>query len=1129
MNYKKLLCFLGALSLFLVMAVPLLLSQSIVSGDINGTITDPSGAVISNATVELKSLERGEAQTTTTNASGYYRFSLLKPGRYAVKVTQHGFRDSERPIDVALGQVTAANFTLQMGAASEILEVTGEAPVINVDNANVSTAFDLRDVSQIPNPGGDLTNIAQLAPGVTMNTSGGYGNFTANGLPATSNLFTINGENNMDPFFNINNSGATNLTLGQNEIQEAAVITNAYSAQYGQQAGAQVNYITKSGTNAFHGSAKYFWNGRVLNANDWFANHQGSDRPFANNNQWGAEMGGPIVKNKLFFHVNTEGLRYVLPTVQNTYIPSPQLTSAVLANIAANEPNSLPLYTQLLDVWTNPTSPGAQHAAPIANSCDDIINSDGTSNLAGITSTTPCILSFSATPTQLSTEWILSARVDHNIGNSDKVFYRFKMDRGLQATYTDPINSNFNATSNQPSYDGQVQWTHVFSGTATNQFIGSGSWYTARFLQNEAKAIATFPYGVQWLSTTFASMNNGAGYFGRQWSFPQGRNITQYQLADDFAVVKGNHTLKAGISFRRYDVSDYNFFYKHPRVYFLSMQDFADGYAYRYRQWFSDESAVPIALYGLGWYGQDEWRVNSKLKLMLGLRMEHNSNPVCQSNCFNQFMGPWRTLQLGPDVPYNQNIQTGLKQVFRGTDAVNFSPRVGFTWSPFANDKTVISGGIGLFYDAMAQGLVEGAFQSPPHVVDQSVYTALWADPTANGGPAVANLSASALKAGFGSGATYNSLRAATGNVFRAPAFTNFAGTFHTPQYQEWNLQVQRALTNNMSISLNYFGTHGIFIPIANGTLNAYSRVLCSDVNGDAVNCGGGFPSAAPNKSYAGVTEWRTGAVSNSNGLTASFNRRFTHGLSFQTNYTWSHGLDDVSNGGAFVYGSDSTGVQLNPLGLRINNYGNSDYDIRHNFNANFVWEPPFKFENRILEHVLGGWSFSSAIFARTGLPYSVLDTNSVFTNLGGTYVLGQPTGAGATFGQGNCVNGNSQCFDPNAFVDAAMLPAGATQAYATYPTQRRNQYRGPNFFDVNSSLMKNFRITEQVKFGFGANFYNLFNHPNFYLPNVYLSSGDPTVGKIQQTVATPASPYGSFVGAAASPRLIQLQAKITF
>jgi outer membrane receptor protein involved in Fe transport len=1129
---RRFLYALGLFSIF-ILITPLAMPQSLTSGDISGTVSDPSGAVIKDAIVNLKSLDTGAAQTTATGNSGMYRFSLLKPGRYNLKAAQPGFQGAERQVTVAIGQVTLANFVLTVGTATELIEVTGALPVVNTESAAISTTYDVRSVSELPNSGADISNIAQLAPGVTMNTmsqsAGGYGNFTANGMSATSNLFTINGENYMDPFFNINNTGATNLSLGQNEIQEASIVTNPYSGQYGQQAGAQVNYITKSGTNAFHGSAKYMWNGRVMNANNWFNNNTDpkTPRPFVNANQWGADFGGPIQKDKTFFYVNTEGLRLLIPTTQNTYIPTQTFANAVLANIEATQPNSLPLYQKLFGVWM--AAPGAQNAKPIPGSCDTA------TGIMGLTDTTACVANFSATPGQLTHEWILSGRVDHNFSDNDRVFVRFKRDDGLQATRTDPINSAFNATSSQPAYDGQLQWNHVFSGTATNQFIMSGNYYSAIFKQNEALAIQTFPYDVTFSGLSFTN-------FGGQRSYPQGRNVTQYQFIDDFTKIVGNHTFKVGANYRRYDVSDYNFFYKHPRLLFNDMGNLAAGYSYYFRQWFSQSSSVPIALYGLGIYGQDEWKVNNKLKLTLALRAEHNSNPVCQNNCFSLFTAPFNALQHGPDVPYNQDIQTGLHQAYRATDKLNLSPRLGFTWSPFTNEKTIISGGIGIFYDALSQGGMEDAFSNTPFVNQFNVYGvgdqpgALWADPGRTGAAAIAASSNAALLAGFSAGQTYNQIRAATGDVFAAPLFTNFAGTMRTPQFQEWNLQVQQAIGNNMSVSLNYFGNHGIYIPVVNGNLNAYDPGYCGDPSGNGVPCGAGFPSTRPDRSYGTVSEWYTGAISNSNGLTATFTRRFAQGVSFQANYTWSHALDEVSNGGVSPYTFDQPQAQINPLSLRANNYGNADYDIRHNFNANFVWEPPHRFSNSMVNGIVGGWMFSGSLFARSGSPYTVIDSNTFFPNLGGFGLIpAQALGPGATYGSGPCQNGNSQCYDPNAFVNSVSPTWDATYAatgnpvYTAFPTQRRNQYRGPGFFNTNFSVMKNFSLTERMKFGFGANFYNVFNHSNFYVPNVYLADGDSTSGRIQETVSPSASAFGNFLGADASPRLIQLNAKITF
>ena len=1104
---RKFLCALGLFSI-LILITPLGMAQSLTSGDISGTVTDPSGAVVKDAIVNLKSLDTGAAQTTATGDTGMYRFSLLKPGRYTVKVTQQGFQGTERQVAVNIGQVATANFTLKVGQATEVVEVTGALPVVNVESANISTAYDQREISTLPNPGGDLTNIAQIAPGVVMNTSSvyGYGNFTANGLPGTANVFTVNGENNMDPQFNINNSGATNLSLGQNEMQEATVVSNPYSGQYGQQAGAQVNYITRSGTNTFHGNANYSWNGRAMNANDWFANNSNTPRPFANNNQWAASFGGPIKKDKTFFFVNTEGLRFLLPTVQNVYIPTQEFANAVLANVATVQADSLPLYQKMFKVWLN--APGASRATPLAGGgCEDAVGA-----IPGITANSVCVNNFIATPGQLSTEWILSGRVDHNFSDNDKVFARYKMDRGLQATYTDPINSNFNATSPQPSYDGQLQWNHVFSGTATNQFIMAGSWYSAMFKQNETQAIDTFPYEPYFYAPIQLSR------WGYQANYPQGRNVTQYQFIDDFSKIIGNHTIKVGANFRRYDISDFNFsFFKHPRVYFDSLAGFGSGEAYQFREWFAQNSVRPMAFWGLGVYGQDEWKVSNDLKLTFALRLEHNSNPTCVGTpCVALMNGPFNSLTHGTDVAYNASIQTGLSNAYRGIDALNISPRFGFTWSPFGHANTVISGGFGLFYDSIPASLLETFASNVPYVNEFRVYAGenrpvLWADPGTTGAAAVASRSNQGLLAGFNAGQSFDQIQASIPD-FAAPSFYSAPGTMKTPRFQEWNLQIQEALGSKMSVSANYVGNHGIHIPVLNDSLNAY----------DIFGIYSTLRTAPVDSSFATVGEYTTSAISNYNGLTLSFQRRFANSFSAGANYTWSHAMDEVSNGGITPYALyDSLLGQINPSSLRANNYGNSDYDTRHYFSLYYDWQPSLKFSNSALNYVMNGWVFSGKLFSRTGMPFSVIDGNGYLQNYPLAYPPAQTIGSGAAPGQLSCSTPNHSCLDSAAFVDTAnnVLPG--------FPTQRRNQYRGPGFFDTDLSVTKNFKLYERLNFAVGATFYNLFNHPNFGYPDYYV--GDSTFGKILNTVSVPASPYGAFMGSAASPRLVQLNARITF
>jgi hypothetical protein len=277
-------------------------AQTQTTGEITGVVTDPSGAAVAKAQVVLKDLAKGSTTTTETNRDGVYHFQLLPPSNYTVSITSTGFEGVTRTLTVALGQVTTGNVQLPIGSSSTTVTVeAGNEPLLQTENGNVATTFDQQQLSAIPNPGNDLTAFVQTAPGVVMNTAGGLGNFSDHGVGAASNLFTLDGADDNDPFLNLNNSGATNLLLGANEIQESTIVSSGYSGEYGSLAGASVNYVTKSGSNEFHGNAIYYWNGSALNANDWFLNHAGDPKNFSNANQWAGSLGGPIKKDKLFF------------------------------------------------------------------------------------------------------------------------------------------------------------------------------------------------------------------------------------------------------------------------------------------------------------------------------------------------------------------------------------------------------------------------------------------------------------------------------------------------------------------------------------------------------------------------------------------------------------------------------------------------------------------------------------------------------------------------------------------------------------------------------------------------------------------------------------------------------------
>ncbi len=353
-----------ALAVACLIALPsLMFAQTSVSGEIAGTVADPSGAVVSGATVTAKGAATGITQEATTSDSGAYRFVFVKPDTYKLTVTHAGFRSTSESIVVNVGAVAIANLKLEVGSANEIVEVTASAPLLQTENANLTTTYNATQVENLPNGGNDITAVAYTAPGVLMNSSsgGGYGNFTAFGLPATSNLFTVNGNDEMDPYLNLNNSGATNLLLGASEVDEVGVTSNGYTGQYGRMAGAQVNYSTKSGTNSVHGLLNYYYNDVSMNGTDWFLKNTNTKPGFDVNNQYAAQIGGPIVKDKLFFFVGTEGLRYVLATSNQIFAPNAAFQTAILNNLASyGAPNSGPFYQSLFNLYNN--APGADCA-----------------------------------------------------------------------------------------------------------------------------------------------------------------------------------------------------------------------------------------------------------------------------------------------------------------------------------------------------------------------------------------------------------------------------------------------------------------------------------------------------------------------------------------------------------------------------------------------------------------------------------------------------------------------------------------------------------------------------------------------------------------------------------------------
>ncbi len=1086
-------------------------AQTTVTGDLAGIVTDPTGASIANAKVTVKANATGETYTATTNGSGEFRVSLLRPGAYTVMVTATGFQDYTTGAQVSLGQVVPLTVQLGLQTQSQSVNVTEAAPLLQNENANLATTYNTLQLENLPAPGNDMTAYAFTTPGVSVSTGGGYGNFSAFGLPGVSNLFTINGNDNMDPYLNLNNSGASNLTLGANEISEAAVVLNGYTGQYGRQAGAQVNYITKSGTNEFHGNAAWFWNGNDLNANDWFNNATGTARPHAVSNEWADSIGGPILKNKLFFFFDNEGLRYVLPSGGPVYIPTSNFSSYVLSNLQATNPAAVPFYQQALKLYAG--SSGAGRATPVTAAIDPQLGCGDFAGTGPWGVSQPCASTFQSTVNNLNTEWLMAIRGDYNLSSTDRIYLRYNQDHGIQATGTDPINPAFNANSVQPSYGGQAGWTKTLGATMVNQLLLSASYYTAIFgPPNIQNALSTFP-------TTFAFADGlYSNLGGSDEVYPQGRKVRQWQLIDDFSKMWGRHTLKFGANVRKNWVSTYASLPGTSGLFtFNSMTDFVNGQLANgstYTQTFTQVGAENLTMYSAGFYLQDEWKVRPNFMLTMALRFDRNSNIQCAGNCFNELGTTFAQADHTATTPYNSAIKTGLSQAFPSVEKVVPTPRVGAAWN--VTKSTVIRGGVGLFTD-LYQGLIADRFiTNSPAVASFTASSGLVATNNPNSAFALVANSANAFQSGFKNGATLAQLQAAVPG-FSKPNFNTVENELLNPKFVEWNFEVQQSLSNKFMLSVNYVGNHGYDLTNQSVLLNAASSKSFA-----------GLPATAPDPRFAEVRELNNIGWSNYDGLVTSFKWRMSSNFVGGFSYTWSHALDTCSNECLEPFNAltaVSLRYQINPLSLQSLNYGNADYDSRHVFNANYVYTLPSSyFHNAFTKGVLGGWTVAGTFLTHSGYPFSVLDTG-----VRSKQSVVNASGIATTPQLADWLGGSSgypSCTTPN-------VPCYSTALFATSANQHdlgnipRNSFRGPGYFDTDLNITKTFALRERYKLTIGAFFFNILNHPNFDLPVNNLALGN--FGTITQSVSAPTSAYGSFQGSAVSGRLVQTQIKFTF
>jgi hypothetical protein len=1135
-----------------------LLAQGETTSAIVGQVTDATNAAIPGVAVTVTNRETGFERGAKTDAEGRFAFPQLKPGSYLVRAEAGGFQPQHTDnVLSGLGQRQTVNFSLKLAESKQTVEVSGEPSLINPGNANTSTNLNAPALENLPNPGGDLTYPLQFAPGAVINTAGsgndfvggtnGYGNVEFNGLPALSNGYIVDGLETNDPLTNLNSGLSTNLVLGLNSISEVTVNTLSYSVDQGRYGASQVNYITKSGSNQFHGNLYELWNGSRLNAADYFTNATpGNHKPRSTVNHFGGSLGGPVIQDKLFFFFDSEWVRIALPIVTPTTVPTPAFEGYVLQQLPLGgtdsitgshypaEPQEVPFYQKMFSLYGNTSgTPLAVLGCPF-----DVggVSPETTDDGDG------CAVRRSVSHSSDDHEQVQTARIDYNINASNTTWFRIQADTGVQAAYTDPINSLFDSVSPQPLYSFAAGYTHVFSQNLVNYFNPAFSWYESLFGPSDfQKTLAAFPIvfqgsGANAPFTTVGGLDN---------TWVQGRRASRFFINDNLAWSHRGHELRFGTNTRIFRLNDFDFGEGVvPTVIYTTLPQYIYGVASTATKTFPASAHQPFNFLNLDLYAQDTWQLTKTLTWTFGIRDTLNSNPLNPHREIARLSGSFDSISHDVNQPLNAAIQTGLSHVFSSTPLAILQPRTAIAWQ--FEPKTVLRTGFGIFSDILPGAIADIVGVNPPYV--QTFQGGLLG--TVGGtaiAPGVANSAVGATVAanqtftsGFGKGQlSCASVQASPSTCLPPVAISAVPdGELHAPYFMEWSLGLEQQLGSTGSIQAQYVGTRAVNQPYLT-QVNGYQTVCAG--------CFAPFPyQQSTDPRFGAVTQFSTGASSHYNGLQMTAMKRVGHGLMGQINYTWSRCMDTVSNGGFLQF---SAGGILSPLpGDLGRDYGPCDYDIRNNLTAQYVYEFPAKVQNRILGKALNGWQASGTVFWHSGIPFSVLSTpysadgNGIVNGSGPQFasiVPGMPLYEHDPI-PGVTQPGTIQWLNPDAFVSTVDPSTGAcfggdSPANCQFGSLRRNALRGPDFTWSDFYLTKWFLLTERLKVRFDVQFFNVLNHPNFALPSMVLAGipGKPSTqtgfGALTSATSPPTGLLGVGLGGDSTPRMIAFQLRLEF
>ncbi len=1040
----------------------------VVAGAITVTVRDTSGATIPDATVVLTNVETG-SQRTLAGYDARYAVPSIAVGHYQLKVSRDGFQSQLRTgIDIVVGQTTSIDVELPVGNVQEQVTVNEAAAPVVVSTQQSSGLIGEREVKNLPLNGRSYDELLALNPTIvnyTSQRSGGVGTsnssvgnmFAVSGHRPQDNLFLLNGiEYTGASEINVTPGGASGQLLGVDAVREFNVVSDTYGAEYGKRAGAQVSIVTASGTNQLHGSAYEFLRNSALDARNYF--DQGSIPQFQRN-IFGGALGGPLRKDKIFLFGNFEGYVQHLGLSDVTLVPDNMARQGYLpaSDGTLHYVGVNPSVVPLLNLW--PMQNGPEVGGGIAYAYSH--------------------------PLQKIREDFGTLRFDYNLSNKDSLYSVYTIDDSSANTPTANPLSLVNLALREQVYS--VQEQHVISASFLN---------TARFGYSRAAFFFTgttpvdIPGWVQGESIGAIVIGGGTALNGASQITLAGTNAGSnlhaarnlYTFDDHFMLTRGVHQVEAGVWLQRIQANDDLAQYQYGQASFSSLTSFLQGNV-------STFTVVPSPT-PLNWrsweiagFVQDVMRVNSRLELRAGLRIEStngwNEAHGRGSNYLFDSVGVIETNPRIADSVFTTNHATFLPQ-----------PRVGLSWDPYGKGKTVINAGFGM-YNALLDGIDYRLDQTAPFNTTQTLK----------------NVPVSALHIIPGTPLPSGSLISPSGIQPDAP----------TPTTISYTLKIEQQITDNMSLSIGYVGSHG-YHQMLSMDMNEPIPTICPASPCPASLPAGTvyYPKGAPlsNPELANTTTWMAEGVSSYNGLVVDVRQNLSHGLQFRGVYTFSKSMDDGTAWNSSV-GANAPGFVMFPLDPKLD-WGLANTDVRHLGVISGTYQLPLGSGKQFLGDVRGwrgqlvsGWSMSTIATIQSGFPFTPqLGFNP--TNNGDTRNPIRPSWNRSY--TGTVITGNpAQYFNPNAFV----LPAAGT--YGDVP---RNCLIGPGMSELDLSLLKTTRISERVNLQFRAEFFNILNHTNFGTPNavVFTSSS-----------AVPSSTAGLITYTQTTSRQIQFGLKMLF